>query len=367
MNARVNAFGFAFAFLALHGVAQLALPTGPTTAGATSEQAPPAPGRAKISFAESMHDFGKVKSGVVVTHEFMFTNVGDAPLEITGVRTSCGCTTAGEWSQRVEPGMTGRIPVQFNTGGFAGMVMKTVTVDSNDPERPSVVLQLRANVWKPVDVNPQYAVIYANAETVAESMAAVRITSNDDQPLELSPPECNNAYFTAALKTIQPGKEFEVEIRPVPEPNPMNRQGVVTLRTTSTNAPLIEIRAMTILQPVVIVTPPQIHLPPGPLPSQIAITLTVRNAGTNAMALSDARATVPGVNVEIKEMEPGRAFNVIAQFPAGFVVQPGQPAEVTFRSSHPLYPEFRVPVVQPYQPGAPPGPRAALVKPGPHS
>lgn len=314
------------------------------------EQVTPVQGGPKISFVETVHDFGRVKAGSVVRHEFVFTNSGDATLEITGVRTTCGCTTAGEWSRQVEPGQTGRIPIQFNTGGFVGTVMKTVTVTSNDRERPWVALELKATVWKPVDVNPPYAVIYANAETLGGSRSTVRIINNEDQPIELSSPQCDSEFFTVEVKTIQPGKEFEVEIKPVVEQNPINRQGVILLKTSSTNAPQIEIRAMTILQPVVMVTPPQINLPAGPLGNQMSFTLTVRYAGTNMIVLSEPAAPAPDVGVEIKELEPGRLFNVITRFPAGFQVQPGKPSEITFKSSHPLYPLFKVPVVQPYRP-----------------
>lgn len=304
----------------------------------------------RISFGETVHDFGKVCSGSVVKHEFVFTNVGDATLEVTDVHTSCGCTTAGEWSRQIEPGQTGRIPVQFNTGGFAGTVMKTVTVTSNDRQQPRVVLQLKATVWRPVEVSPPYAVIYANAETLAEGKAIVRIICNEETPLEISKPDSNSEYFVAELRTVQPGKEFEVQIKPVPEQNPVNRQGVITLRTSSTNVPQIEIRAMTILQPVVMVSPPQINLPPGPLDTPISITLTVRNFGTNVLTISEPAATTPEVGLDIKELEPGRVFNVIVHFPAGFQVQPGKSTEISFRSNHPLYPRFNVPVMQVYRP-----------------
>ena len=58
---------------------------------------PALPGSAgpKIQFAEIVYDFGKVSSGEVVKHSFVFTNIGTAKLEIKDVRPGCGCTTAG--------------------------------------------------------------------------------------------------------------------------------------------------------------------------------------------------------------------------------------------------------------------------------
>ena len=79
----------------------------------------------RIEFASTVHDFGKIKLGDVVKHSFVFTNTGKALLEISDVRPGCGCTTAGTWDKKVEPGKTGIIPLQFNSLGFSGTVTKS--------------------------------------------------------------------------------------------------------------------------------------------------------------------------------------------------------------------------------------------------
>jgi len=61
----------------------------------------------KIQFAEMVYDFGKVSSGELVKHTFVFTNIGTATLEIKDVRPGCGCTTAVTWDKVVAPGKTG--------------------------------------------------------------------------------------------------------------------------------------------------------------------------------------------------------------------------------------------------------------------
>src|SRR5512137_2277010 len=64
----------------------------------------------KIQFVTPTYDFGRVKSGVAVKYDFIFTNAGETLLEVTEVRPGCGCTTAGAWSRQVESGKTGSIP-----------------------------------------------------------------------------------------------------------------------------------------------------------------------------------------------------------------------------------------------------------------
>src|SRR5204862_5919739 len=107
----------------------------------------------KIVFDTPIFDFGRARAGDPVKHTFVFTNTGDAALEITAVRPGCGCTTAGEWTKKVEPGKTGSIPIAVNVAATwpAGAIIKVVHVDSNDRSQPQVQLQVKGMVWKPID------------------------------------------------------------------------------------------------------------------------------------------------------------------------------------------------------------------------
>jgi hypothetical protein len=55
-------------------------------------------------------DFGK-RQRLRRRYDYIFTNVGNAVLEINGVRPACSCTAAGDWFKTVEPGKTGTIPL----------------------------------------------------------------------------------------------------------------------------------------------------------------------------------------------------------------------------------------------------------------
>src|SRR6201993_123091 len=72
----------------------------PAAAPATNGPAP------RIQFATPVYDFGKAKAGEPIKYSYVFTNTGDAVLEVTHVQPSCGCTTAGDWTRKVEPGQT---------------------------------------------------------------------------------------------------------------------------------------------------------------------------------------------------------------------------------------------------------------------
>jgi hypothetical protein len=67
-----------------------------------------------VKFKEMKHNFGKIKQGVPVTHNFEFSNAGDAPVVIENATASCGCTTP-EWPQQpVMKGKSDKIKTGFN-------------------------------------------------------------------------------------------------------------------------------------------------------------------------------------------------------------------------------------------------------------
>jgi Protein of unknown function (DUF1573) len=118
------------------------------TAGCTS--AANSPGRIDLSTAE--FDFGDVPTIRPVSHTFQVRNVGQGALEITGVSTSCGCTTAEVGSRRLAPGGVTDLTVTFDPqahGGAAGYFMRQVYVRSNDPDTPEATLTIRVTVVEP--------------------------------------------------------------------------------------------------------------------------------------------------------------------------------------------------------------------------
>ncbi|MGE8378999.1 MAG: DUF1573 domain-containing protein, partial [Sphingobacterium sp.] len=65
----------------------------------------------KIEFAESAFDFGQVKEGAEVKHTFVLKNTGDAPVILSKVNASCGCTQPEFSKSPILPGGTSDIHV----------------------------------------------------------------------------------------------------------------------------------------------------------------------------------------------------------------------------------------------------------------
>ncbi len=225
--------------LAMLRAADAPAPSTPSTPAIRSTSSVPSDPR--IQFASTTHDFGRIQGGATVKCEFVFTNTGGRTLEVTNVHPSCGCTTAGQWSRQVEPGKTGSIPLQFHSSG-SGPIIKTVLVSCNDPVQPTMTLQLKGQVWQPIEATPSMAVLNLTPEAPSNA-AIVRLVSHLDQPVAIFDVESKNPAFAAELRTNQPGKEYQVLIRTVP-PFPTNLvQGQITMKTSSREMPVLNVTA----------------------------------------------------------------------------------------------------------------------------
>src|SRR5262245_11863352 len=265
---------------------------GATTPASTEK--PASTGAPKIVFATNIFDFGTVKQGEVVRHDFIFTNTGTATLEITQVKPGCGCTTAGTWDKLVEPGKTGSIPLQFNSSGFGGKVGKSATVTCNDPANSNIVLQLSGTVWKPVDITPTMAMFNFGVEDAAEQTKTLRIVSNLQEPLQLSDLQSSNPAFKLALKTVKEGKEFELEITTTPPTNGPTVFANLTLKTSSTNVPTLTATAYATVQPLLSIFPQMVMIPAGPLTNVFNSQINIRANSTNSIKLSEPTIDIPG-------------------------------------------------------------------------
>lgn len=99
---------------------------------------------AKIEFEQTTIDYGTIERGADGVRVFKFTNTGDAPLIISDVKSTCGCTIPKKPKEPIMPGQTGEIEVKYDTKRVAP-IRKTVTVISN-ANTPTVALKIKGDV-----------------------------------------------------------------------------------------------------------------------------------------------------------------------------------------------------------------------------
>ena len=101
----------------------------------------------KFQFVTEVIDFGEIKKGDDGVRVFEFTNVGNKPLILENVYSSCGCTTPSWTNTPVAPGETGEITVEYNTD-IVGPIRRTITIYSNADENPKAI-KIKGKVLDP--------------------------------------------------------------------------------------------------------------------------------------------------------------------------------------------------------------------------
>lgn len=99
---------------------------------------------AKIEFKTETVDYGEITKGSDGLRVFEFTNTGTAPLIISKVSSSCGCTIPKKPEDPILPGKTGEIQVKYDTNRV-GPIRKAITVISN-ADTPTKVLKIKGEV-----------------------------------------------------------------------------------------------------------------------------------------------------------------------------------------------------------------------------
>ena len=180
-----------------------------------------APAQPRLIVEDAHHDFGTLAPGVAAVHRFQVRNDGAAPLHISQVRASCGCTSTVIGASVLAPGATTEIEVTFHTAGVVGHAQKTVEVMSDDPVSPSLLLTFEAEVSAAAVLVDDHVQFEDLTPDVRRQMS-VRIQSSTRQPIlvtqvDLSPapwlgvsthPQENDVWVDLDLqaRSLPPGK-----------------------------------------------------------------------------------------------------------------------------------------------------------------
>ncbi|MDR2126743.1 MAG: DUF1573 domain-containing protein [Prevotellaceae bacterium] len=143
----------------------------------------------KIVFENPSHNFGLSipEKGGNVTHRFVFTNKGDAPVTIQNVTASCGCTTPAWTKEPVAPGEQGFVDATYRPAGRPGAFKKNLNVTSNGNPK-MISLSISGTVVKsPLTVEEEFPVILEGIRLTGKAFAFARvaITEKESKPSEV--------------------------------------------------------------------------------------------------------------------------------------------------------------------------------------
>ena len=114
----------------------------------------------EFQFEKETIDYGKILKGSNGERIFVFTNIGNQPLIIKNIQSSCGCTIPKKPEQPIMPGEKGEIKVSYDTkrpGGFS----KQITIFSN-AKTPRKAVKIKGFVTKGISLAKEKSMLSDN-------------------------------------------------------------------------------------------------------------------------------------------------------------------------------------------------------------
>ncbi|WP_299670893.1 DUF1573 domain-containing protein [uncultured Polaribacter sp.] len=111
----------------------------------------------EFKFEKETIDYGKIVKGSNGERTFVFTNIGDAPLIIKNIQSSCGCTVPEKPEKPIMPGEKGEIKVSYDTkrpGGFS----KQITIFSN-AKTPRKALKIKGFISNSISLEKEKSML----------------------------------------------------------------------------------------------------------------------------------------------------------------------------------------------------------------
>src|SRR6266404_1576135 len=172
--------------------------------------------------------FGDVYRGEIISQVFVVKNDGDAEVKLTDFTGTCGCEVT-RWDKSVPPGKEGWATLEVQTVSQSGEISKTAILHTNDPERPTIVFTLNANVLGgvplrqgryigPIFISPEARVaLYASPGKKAST--EISITA-DNAAVKVVRVEGGTKRFNSRIETIEPGRTYKVIVESLPIETP---------------------------------------------------------------------------------------------------------------------------------------------------
>src|SRR5207237_1629650 len=169
--------------------------------------------RAELKWEQTSVDLQPALGDKQAVAHFKYENVGKTPVHCESCHASCWCTTAQTQNEQVAPGQKGEITATFNIGGRTGTQVKTVTVQTDDPDpaRSTTVLTLKAVITPLLEIQPAL-VYWQNGEERKPKVITAK--ANKDAAIKKLDVASSTPDFTAKVDAGSAPNEFRISVQP---------------------------------------------------------------------------------------------------------------------------------------------------------
>ena len=197
-------------------------------------------------FLESSHNFGSVRAGSVVEHDFVLKNQGQSTVRVQRVLLTSPMVVT-RMQALTPPGGENRIRVKLDTTGLKGHFEGKVGVVFNDDAAPEAVLGFEGEIAPVIEFLPWGPVFFVGARRGEAREQAIEIINRQPEPIEILKVTHSTERFTTRLDTIEPGRRFRLTLSVKPDGPGGRHSEPILITTSSPSLPTVTVTANTLL------------------------------------------------------------------------------------------------------------------------
>ncbi len=272
-------------------------------AGIGFAQQPEAAHAPRIVCAEPVFNFGEADSSQDVVHTFILRNEGDLSLEIGRIRPSCGCTVASVSQNTVPPGGQAEVTTRLSLRGRQGAQHKTISVESNDPKQPTLVLSLEGTAVEDIRIQPNQ-LFFGRITTDSAVTGSVVITIQNARSVNITKTSANTSNLTVSTESAPDGKSVRVLIATCP---PLSRgmlRGNVRIETDHPKYPSADIAVSAFVVGDLTFAPEELLVVASPGQTS-ARSVLVRSETGKKFEITQVDAPIPSMTYNITPEDAG--------------------------------------------------------------
>jgi hypothetical protein len=262
----------------------------------------------KIVCAEPTYHFGELNNTKDVEHTYILKNEGDLSLEIRQVRPSCGCTVASISQKTIPPGGQAEVSARLSLRGRQGPQHKTISVESNDPKQPMLVLNLEGTAIEELRVQPNQ-LFFGRITADSSVTSTVEITVHGTNVMKITKTESSTSNLTAVTESSPDGRTFRVSVRTQP-PLPRGAfHGNVRVETDHSKYPAVDIAVSAFVVGDITFAPEELLVfeQAGQSTSRYVL---VRSETGGKFQIRTVRVPISSMSYKIQPVEAGGGYQV---------------------------------------------------------
>lgn len=286
-------------------------------------------------------DIGTFKPGAAGTFNLYMRNGGSQELQVKNVATSEGLKLDPSYPRTVSSTRPATLRLDFTAPRQPGPFEHQVTIETNDPNRPTATVKLTGRVRNLIELQPASGVDFGRRPGTFSVERLASLIWNGEGAIKFLSVESNSPRFEGTVKPIQQGPHHMVVVKAKPPFEPGENTGTLFVKTDSKEQPVVEVPVKLYQPPRVDVDPATVNLVKSGRPQHVKVM--INNNGTTSLNVLSVKASNPSIRTQFFPQPDGLSYQMQLSFQASFSPSP-EGEKVTIRTDDPEYAEIVIPI-----------------------